>query len=300
MNNFIVFLLVFLVSFIWGTTWIAMKIVVSSIPPIFATGLRFLMTAPLSMFTAWITKTPLFFPVGQRMIQIVISIFYFSIPFTLMLYGGRYVNVPTSSLIFSSMPIIIVLFSYIILDELINTNQKFGIFFYFISLIFFLLIQWNNTHIHQEIGILLLFISLCCHAFIYVYIKQKFDNISILSFNSIPTLLSGITLVILGWIIEHPILKSFSIFSIFALCYLSIIVGFLGIALYFILQKKIHSHYASIVFVIFPLISLFLDHYIYKTKISNYEYIFIMFSLIGIIVTLFSPKKNIHLIKTNI
>ncbi|AEH39769.1 putative transmembrane protein [Buchnera aphidicola (Cinara tujafilina)] len=281
----------------WGTTWIAMKIVITTIPPIFATGLRFLIIAPLSMVTAWFSDTPLLFPVGQRIMQIYISIFYFSIPFTLMLYGGRYVNVPTASLIFSGMPIISLLISYIIFNELINSYQFIGMSIYFISLIFFLLLQWKSSHIHQELGVLLLFISLICQSIIFIYFKKKFNHISVLSFNSIPSLISGILLIIFGWNIEHPVLNNFSMQSMCAICYLSVFVGFLGTISYLFLQKKIDSCYASIVFIIFPIVSLFLDRYMYMTKVSNFEYFFIMFLLFSVIITLFTSKKNICLIK---
>ncbi|WP_075431898.1 DMT family transporter [Buchnera aphidicola] len=297
MKHFIIFLLFFLISIMWGTTWIAMKMVLVTIPPFFATGLRFLITAPISIFTALLTKTPLFFPYGQRMIQVYISIFYFSIPFTLMLYGGRYVNVPTASLIYSSMPIISLLLSYIMYDELINVYQIFGIFLHFISLMFFLLIQWKNSYIHQEFGVFLLFLSIFFQAVMYIYLKKNFYHISVLSFNGIPSLFSGLILSIFGWLIEKPELQSFSMHSIAALLYLSIFVGFLGILSYFFLQKKIDSCYSSVVFVIFPIISLVLDKYLYQTKISNLEYLFILFLLVSTIITLFTAKKNTCFIK---
>ena len=297
MKHFIIFLLFFLISIMWGTTWIAMKMVLVTIPPFFATGLRFLITAPVSIFTAVLTNTPLFFPYGQRMMQVYISIFYFSIPFALMLYGGRYLNVPTASLIFSSMPIISLLISYMIYNELINIYQIFGIFLHFISLIVFLFIQWKNSYIHQEFGVFLLFLSMLFQAVMYIYLKKNFSHISVLSFNGIPSLLSGVMLSLFGWLVEKPELKSFSMHSIAALFYLSIFVGFLGILSYFFLQKKIDACYSSIVFVIFPIIALALDQYLYQTKISNLEYLFISFLLVSTIITLFTSKKNTCLIK---
>ncbi len=47
------------VCLIWGTTWLAMEIAVESIPPIFATGLRFLIAA--QYWSCWPNaKQPLF------------------------------------------------------------------------------------------------------------------------------------------------------------------------------------------------------------------------------------------------
>ncbi|WP_414477924.1 DMT family transporter [Photobacterium damselae] len=69
------------VCLIWGTTWLAMEVAVQTIPPIFATGLRFLVASPLLISLAIILKQPLFFPKGKRHWMLIVAVFYFSIPF---------------------------------------------------------------------------------------------------------------------------------------------------------------------------------------------------------------------------
>lgn len=117
MNKIITIFLFCLVSITWGTTWIAMKIAVETIPPLFATGIRFLVASPVLIILSYFTKTPLLFPRGQRFFQVIISIFYFSIPFTLMLYGGSYVKSSISSIIFATMPVMVLLLSHIFLKK---------------------------------------------------------------------------------------------------------------------------------------------------------------------------------------
>ena len=58
------------VALTWGTTWMAMKIAVATVPPIFATGLRFLCAAPLLLLLARYRRAPLLFPAGQRGFQL--------------------------------------------------------------------------------------------------------------------------------------------------------------------------------------------------------------------------------------
>ncbi|MDK9759592.1 EamA family transporter, partial [Vibrio sp. D173a] len=52
------------VCLIWGTTWFAMEVALHSIPPIFATALRFLLAAPLLVVLAKAFNQPLLFPKG--------------------------------------------------------------------------------------------------------------------------------------------------------------------------------------------------------------------------------------------
>ncbi|MEX0334130.1 EamA family transporter, partial [Vibrio tubiashii] len=56
------FLLFLSVCLIWGTTWFAMEVALHSIPPMFATALRFLLAAPLLIVLTKAFNQPLLFP----------------------------------------------------------------------------------------------------------------------------------------------------------------------------------------------------------------------------------------------
>lgn len=64
------------VSLTWGTTWLTMRIAAETIPPVFATGMRFMFAAPFLIIIAWLRKRPLLFPPGQRLFRFIICIFY--------------------------------------------------------------------------------------------------------------------------------------------------------------------------------------------------------------------------------
>ncbi|WP_348769580.1 DMT family transporter [Buchnera aphidicola] len=286
MKKIIIILLFALVSITWGTTWIAMKIAVETIPPLFATGIRFLIASPLLIILSCITKTPLLFPYGQRNFQIIISFFYFSIPFTLMLYGGKYVSSSISSVIFSSMPVIILIFSSFFFKKKIDLIKKIGIFISLITLFFILLIDLKSENFFQWKGIIALVLALFSHALIYIECQKRCTNISIITFNALPSLISGIFLSIVSWFFEHPNIYLFSKQSILAIFYLGDFSGIFGILSYFYLQKKVSSFYASTVFLIFPLISYILEVYFYKKIFFFYKLWFILPLLIGILLTL--------------
>ncbi|MHS42447.1 EamA family transporter, partial [Salmonella enterica] len=76
MRRVTILVLFLLVALTWGTTWLAMRIAAETIPPMFATGMRFMFAAPCLIVIAWLRKTPLLFPPGQRLFQLIICIFY--------------------------------------------------------------------------------------------------------------------------------------------------------------------------------------------------------------------------------
>jgi drug/metabolite transporter (DMT)-like permease len=60
-----------------GTTWIAMKIALTSFTPVLATGLRFLLASPVLIGLARAGGHPLLFPVGKRRFQCCLALFIF-------------------------------------------------------------------------------------------------------------------------------------------------------------------------------------------------------------------------------
>ncbi|QCI23820.1 DMT family transporter [Buchnera aphidicola (Macrosiphoniella sanborni)] len=294
MSKILVIILFSLVAVTWGTTWIAMKIAIETIPPFFATGIRFLIAAPLLIIVAYYTKTPLLFPSGQRWFQCMIVIFYFSIPFTLMLYGGMYVSSSIASMIFSNMPVAVLAVSFLYFKQKLFLTQKIGIFISFITLSIILLIELKSQNFFQWKGMLALLFALFSHAIIYSECQKKYRNISVITFNALPSLLSGIFLSVISWYIENPQIENFSNKSILAIVYLGDFSGIFGILSYFYLQKKVSAFYASTVFIIFPIIAIFLEYYLYKNIILLYKVWFLLPLIIGILLTLipFDYKKN--------
>ncbi|WDI78548.1 DMT family transporter [Candidatus Purcelliella pentastirinorum] len=293
MYKLITFGLFSTVTLTWGTTWIIMKIVIETIPPIFATGIRFIITAPILIIIAKLTKKPLLFPVGEKYFQIIITIFYFTIPFTLMIYSEKYINSGLASIIFANMPIAILIASKILTKEKTNKKQILGLIIAITSLSIILFTESKINKTTHWLGFILIIIPIILHAILYVESKKKYSHVSIITFNTIPTLCSGIILLFMGWFIENPKITNFSIDSILAIFYLGVIGGVCGVMCYFTLQKRISTFKSSIVFILFPLISITLENYIYNHKLSTIS-IFALIPLIISTIVITIPKDFLY------
>lgn len=283
MKNFLVILLFIMVSVTWGTTWLAMKLTVETIPPIFATGIRFMLAAPVLILISVLTKTRLLFPDGQKFFQLFVCIFYFSIPFSLMIYGETYISPALASIIFSSMPVCVLFFSWLLLNEKVGIIAILGLVTSTVSLLAILFIETNIGNNNQWVGIISLVIAVIMHALVYVQCKKRSCSISVLTFNAIPSLVAGILLCIVGWIAEQPVISKFSQQSLLSVIYLGIIAGVFGILCYFQLQNKASAFQASTVFLVFPIIALLLDGYVYGRYFSLYSILLIIPLLTGVL-----------------
>ncbi|CNB95201.1 DMT family transporter [Yersinia pseudotuberculosis] len=290
MRKVIISMLFILVSLTWGTTWLAMRIAVETIPPIFATGMRFIFASPFLICIALLTKAPLLFPTGQRFFQFIICIFYFSIPFTLMIYGETYVSSGLASIIFSNMPVAVLIASVIILNEKTNLMQITGLTIAIVSLASILLEESKTGVGSHWQGILALVSAVIIHAIVYAQCKKRCCTVSVITFNALPCFLAGLILAFVGYFFEKPQLANFSINSILSTFYLGAFAGVFGILCYFLLQKKANAFQASLVFLIFPLIAVSLESYIYGYAISFYSMLLLIPLAIGVLIILISQN----------
>lgn len=293
MRRVTIFVLFIFVAMTWGTTWLAMRIAIETIPPVFATGMRFLFAAPFLIIIAWLRKKPLLFPRKQRFFQFVICIFYFAIPFSLMIYGETYVSSGLASIIFSNMPVAVLVASVFFLNERTSWLQIAGLIIAIFSLVGILLEEIKtSTESHWQ-GVIALISAVIIHAIIYTQCKKRGCVVSVITFNALPCLLAGLILSAAGWFFEKPRICFFSTRSILATFYLGAFSGVFGILCYFLLQQKASAFQASLVFLIFPLIAVSLENYIYGYAISSQSMLFIIPLVIGIFLTLFSQRMSV-------
>ncbi|EKT53157.1 DMT family transporter [Providencia sneebia] len=296
MQRIIVILLFAVVTFTWGTTWLAMKIAGESIPPLFATGLRFLSASPFLFILLISFKKPILFPQGQRIFQLIICLFYFAIPFSLMIYGELYVSASLAAIIFSIMPVAVLVASIILLKESVNLYQVTGLIVTLLALTLILINESIDSLNGESIGIIALLSAVILHAFLYTKTKKICSSISVLTFNALPCLGAGLLLTAAGWWLEHPNITLVSVNSLYAVIYLGAFAGVFGIMSYFLLQKKATPFQASMVFLIFPLVAISLDTLIYEKSIADESMLLLLPLGVGMFLLLrgntLSSKEN--------
>lgn len=279
------------VALTWGTTWMAMKITVATVPPVFATGLRFLCAAPLLLLLARYKKAPLLFPAGLRGFQLCVMLFYFAIPFTLMIYGERYTSSSLAAIIFATMPAAVLAASLLFLRERTSLQQLLGLA---ISLGALSTILWHETRDSGESqlqGIVALVAAVLIHAVMYVQCKKRCAGISVLSYNALPCLGAGIVLTLAG-LTEAPNYQAFSPQALLAIAYLGVVAGVGGILAYFALQQTAKPFQASLVFLVFPLIAVALESKINGISISHESLLLMLPFLLGILLTLYRGARG--------
>jgi len=254
----------------WGTTWLGIKIAVESIPPLTASGLRFIIAFPLFLIFSFIRNDALSFPKGMNWFFMFITILYFTLPYFLISYGEQFVSSGLTSLIFSTMPVFILLFSLVFLNEKVWFSQLLGVGIGFGSL--YMIIRSEGLMITStgSMGFIAILSAAVLHALCYTLTKKIGSEIAVTTFNTLPVGIAGFFLFALGLIFERPNFSEISSASWIATLYLGLVASVGGFIVYFYLLKRINAVLLSFVFIVFPVFSIVIGawyegHYLSKS-----------------------------------
>jgi putative membrane protein PagO len=275
----------------WGTTWLGIKIAVESVPPLTAAGLRFLIAFPLFLSFALLRKEPLLFPRQSRGFFVFVTLSYFSLPYYLLNYGEMHVSSGLTALLFSCMPVFILLFSALFLRERIYPSQMLGIAIGFGSL--FMIIRSQGLHLDQAewLGVLAILCAAVMHALCYVVTKKHGSAISVITYNTLPIGIAGLMLFIVGLRVETPVFSDVSARSWGALLYLGLVASVCGFIVYFLLLKRLSPIILSFVFIIFPVFAVIIGAWYEGQTLSRELTIYSAILLSGFAITKLPVEK---------
>ncbi|QIE85957.1 DMT family transporter [Pseudomonas nitroreducens] len=269
----------------WGTTWLGIRIAVETVPPLTASGLRFLIAFPLFLAFARMRGDAIVFPRQSRGFFIFVTLCYFGVPYFLLNYGETLVSSGLTALLFSCMPVFILIFSAIFLQERIQTLQVIGIAIGFASLYMILREQGLGFEHQGFIGVLAILAAALMHALCYVVTKQRGSAISVVTYNTLPIGIAGLALFVLGLLVEQPSFSQITARSWWALTYLGLCASVGGFLVYFFLLKRLSPVVLSFVFIIFPVFAVIIGAWYEGQAISTSLALYSLLLLLGFAIT---------------
>jgi putative membrane protein PagO len=245
-----------IVVLVWGTTWVAIKASVDSIPPLTASGLRFAIAFPLlALIVARTPGASLRYPRGHGRLLALVTLAYFTVPYALMNAGGHAIPSGLAAVLFATVSIFILALSVPVLGTRISRRQAIGVGVALAALAALIANQTGVGGGAHPLGALALLAAAGLHATVYVLVKRDGGAISPLTLNTLPMGLAGLLLCTAGVAIEHPAPAAFSGGSLLALLYLGTFASVVGFLAYFHLLRHLGPIPLSLVFIFFPAVA---------------------------------------------
>ena len=291
-NNF---LLLILLSSIWGSAFFAIKISVESMNPVTVASLRLIIGA-LFLYTYYKLKGN-----NEKISLNTLSIIFLIglignfIPFFLISWSEQFIQSNTAGLLLSIAPILTLIFSHFFTRDDKFTYRKFlsiliglagTIFIIGIDSIFY----FSNNNSQNLIPKLAIIIA----AFGYVIsaiLAYNLKNISILTITTYVTIFAALISLPFMIVVEIFNTSTIQLKSIASLIYLGIFPTAIAFVLRFYIISRAGPIFLSYVAYLIPVFAIFWGYIFLKETISFQTGIGVLFVLIGVFI---SKKTNVQ------
>ena len=289
-----------LLCFIWGSTWLAIRIGLESMPPIFSAGLRFSLATIFIFILMQIRSIKLQTDKISIRLYLIMGFFSFVIPFGLVYWAEQFIPSGMASVLFAVYPFFVLIFSYLsISKESIDIYKISGVVLGFAGIFTIFSDSFGGDITDYLLGMFAVVISGTMQAGIAVLIKKYGHHLNSLSMNFIPMLIAGISMLIVGLMFEDLTNFSLKLNAALSIIYLGFFGSVVTFTSYYWLLKKINIVILSLTAFITPIVALILGFLVYNEQLSTRHFIGSSLVLIGLLGAnlgnLISIKRNMFI-----
>ena len=240
-----VFILYALLCVIWGTTWLALKISLNYIPPIFGLGLRFTISS-IILWPILLRQKPKINRSSTAIkVYLSFSLLSFVAAYSLTYWGAQFIYSSLASIIWALLPIFVSIIAHFMLPSEPLTLRRFGGGLFGLAGVAFILSSNGGQKEVQMIGVLAIFLAVVLASGPNVYLKKHYKIVNPLHVNVISQTIAAIVLIPLSFLLEKPMATIWNSTSIITLVYLAIFGTVITWTIYFWLYNHISVNQIS-------------------------------------------------------
>ncbi len=282
-----------LICLIWGSTWMAIRVGLDSLTPIFSAGLRFSSAAIFVFLMMKFRKITLQKDSHSLKLYLILGVFSFIIPYGLVYWGEQFIPSGLTSIIFAVMPFFVILFSKIFIPEsAVARDQILGSVIGFGGIVIIFSENLIMDVSGYLLGMLAVLLSASIQGWIAVHLKKHGGQLNPLAMNFVPLVIAGISMTVFGLVFEDRAKWIFNADAIGSILYLGFFGTSIAFTTYYWLLKKINVVLLSLSTLITPIIAVLIGWLILDEKLSLRELFGSVLVLIGILFANFTKVKN--------
>ena len=248
-----------IVSFVWGSTWLAIKIGLGSMPPFLGAGIRFAIASLILLVIVRLRRTRVPLTAEARKVYLILGTISFGLCYALVYWGEQFISSGLSSLLFAAYPFFVALFSHFLLaGERLTPYKITGIVLGIAGLIVIFQGDLLLADSSAVPGMAAVLVSTVLQAYALVMTKKHGQAIDPFAMNLVGMTIGTIVLLTLGIVFERgrPVVLDGA--AVGSLLYLAAVGSVLAFVTYYWLLKRIEAVYVSITSFINPIVAVIL------------------------------------------
>lgn len=257
------------VCLIWGSTWLAIKLGLETVPPFLAAGLRFLLASIILGGLVFLRNEQLPREGRFRALVIFISLTSFSVPFALVYWGQRLIPSALASILFATFPFFVALFSHVFLpNERMSGPKAMGVLLGFIGVC---VIFSGGLSLDAHLafgGMVAIVTSSLIQAISLVFLRKHGESYSTLSINFVSICIGAALLLCTSVAVEDYSGVVFTPKAISSLFFLAIFGTVVTFVTYFWMIKHVEAVLLSMTSFVTPIIAVVLGALVMREQLA--------------------------------
>ncbi len=258
---------------IWGSTWIAIKLGVETIPPITAAACRFIIAG--LVLTGILYAKKLSFPSTwkERFALAYPGLYMYALTYTLVYTAEQFISSALTAVIFGSYPLFIALLSWTQLkNERLSPRGWLGLIAGFVGIV---LISYNSMTESNEIllGTIFALIATIASAYGTVLHKRQFSKQHIVVSATSQIILGGIPVIVYALLVDDITAIVWTETAIASVIYLAVfgtVIAFLG---YYWLLAQTKAITVSLIAFVTPLVAIWIGVGLFQESMAPIDFV---------------------------
>jgi drug/metabolite transporter (DMT)-like permease len=240
---------------IWGTTWLAIRLVVRDVPPFEAAALRFIAAGVLLIALALVQKRR--WPADGRQWNAIfaLSLTIMAVPYGLLFWAEQHVTSSMTAVLYSAMPLAVSLVTPAMLHRKVPRRAVYAMAIAFGGILTLFYENPSNSG-RAMIGGVAVLGSMALSSWSVVFAKQRLRDVDPVVATGMQLLLGSIVLLWATWALEAHRHAMWTRTAVIAMAFLTIFGSAAAFVIYYWLLKNLQPYQLSTISLITPLIAL--------------------------------------------
>lgn len=246
-----------LLCLIWGTTWMAIRVLVRDVPPVRGAGIRFLIGGVILLVIALVMRMP--WPAGptgkqQWQSMALLSLTMIAIPYGLIFWAEQYVTSSVAAVLYSSLPLCTALLTPLFTGVPVPRAALFSLLVA-VGGIAMLFGAELNASTQTLAGGVMVLVAVFFSSYSSIYAKKKINAIHPMVSTGVQLLGGAVALMAVSLATEHQP-SVWSKPAIAALLFLAILGSSVAFAVYYWMLKVMPPYKLSTLTLIVPFVAI--------------------------------------------
>jgi drug/metabolite transporter (DMT)-like permease len=241
---------------IWGTTWMAIRVLVRDVPPLWAAGVRFVLAALLLTAVLALRRTTLIRGARQWRATVILGFTMVAVPYGLLFWAEQHITSSMAAVLYTSVPLTVSLLTPLMTHERV---PRAAIFCMVVAMggIGVLFSGALSVSTKSLLGGVAMLGAVASTSWSIVFAKRELHDIDHWAATAWQTIFGGAVLLGLGALLERGRPVTWTRDAVAALLFLAIVGTAVAFALYYWLLKRVRPYQAASMSLVIPVVAIF-------------------------------------------